>query len=92
MNLDAYNNREVQNIISMLVQCEVEGVTDVRYVRVRFQTHINKQFAEARKIRTRTTLKKNRCPDCDYPLTEAKTDGESFKVMECPACRYSEVR
>lgn len=69
LNLDTYNNRELQNFLSMLNQCEANGVNDIRFVREKIQRRIDSSFSENRigkqQVKKQNVVFDIPCPDCN---------------------------
>ena len=99
LNLDAYKNRDIQNIQAILIQAEVKGITDIRFVRDQLQEHINKAFRKRRmpkavKERRNSAMQGSRkiCPSCGNGVLIAACNVENIRRVRCSKkCGYSEV-
>jgi predicted RNA-binding Zn-ribbon protein involved in translation (DUF1610 family) len=99
LNFDAYNGKELQHFMSMLNQCESNGILDIRFVRERLQKHIDIRFRENRKYKVKKIEQsaitnenkqviESNCPECgDSGWRLVKREGVSYYA--CPKCRLS---
>jgi len=94
LNLKVYKNRELQNLIAVINQCETKGVTDIRFVREKIQNHLDIEFRELiqqdRKIKKVKT--KELCPSCGKGSFDKIYNEENLNLFGCKKCRYSEIR
>lgn len=92
---DAYKNRDLQNFIAMLTQCEAEGITDIRFIRERIQQRINEQYRERRSPQQMKAKRKPKyitCPSCKKGVLVGPYNVEGLKVVRCSKkCGYSEA-
>lgn len=88
LKFSAYTGRDIQNFFSMLNQCEIEGVTDIRYVRERIQNYINRQYKVTR-VSKRKVIKENKELLGKKPSVSRKPTSQ-YEV--CPACGNKTLR
>jgi hypothetical protein len=75
LNFSSYTGHELQNFLSMLNQCEANGVTDIRFVREKIYTHIQKTMLEGRIKSVKDRHK--------YPRVRRNNRPEQYKL--CPS-------
>lgn len=90
--LQAYNLKDIQSLIHILTECEVEGITDVRFVRVRLEERVRQKVMKKRQKNTQPPEEQHyhECPECGKTAAE-KLEIEGLHLLVCKACRYSEV-
>ena len=95
MNFEAYSGKNIQNFMSMLNQCEIDGVYDIRFVRQRLQDHLSSRFvmSRVRKVRHNAVskpLSAEICPSCGKQTLFPAPEREGLKRVGCK-CGYSQV-
>ncbi len=100
MKLDVYRLRDIQTFIALAAQFEAEGITDVRFVRVKLSEHLRAKAGEIPRVDRRrypATAKQpprpdyGKCPQCDKPLWPVDTGDNDITILGCWGCRFSKM-
>jgi Zn ribbon nucleic-acid-binding protein len=94
LNLSVYKNKDLQNFIAIINQCEGKGVTEIRFVREKIQNHLDKEFMELIKDSKKIKKIKSKeiCPSCKKGSFDRIYNEEGLNLFGCKKCRYSEIR
>jgi len=89
----AYNGRDLQMFISMLTQCESDGVTDIRFIRQRLEDDLRQRFGKTRIVVSNAKRTKNvaKCPECGSTKFRPSQDTDGVFYTLCKDCQYSEL-
>lgn len=92
LNFNAHKIRDLQNYLTMLNQCESEGVTDIRFVRERLQNHINEKFKERRVDKKGLKAERKMCKSCGNGVLVGPYKVDGNLLFRCTKkCGYSEL-
>ena len=87
MIFNAFSDRDLQNMLSLMNQCESVGVTDIRFVRERLQRHISAgRLSDARKINKFKSENIVKCKECGGPAIVVpldKTTATHTHAIQC---------
>lgn len=86
IKLEVYSKKDLQNFLSLIAQCEADGLTGVVDIRQVVETYIRKDISEGK-----TTNKETRkCKDCGIVMVYREREGLCY--FACEKCRWSEVK
>jgi hypothetical protein len=103
MDISAFNLRDIQTFLALLNTVEIEGVTDLRFVRQRLQERVDgKRLGMRRDGAARRRLYKDNggkdkhpalvpCPSCGLGVLVQVLNNEGLRVVGCKVCRYSRI-
>jgi len=98
MDFAAYDGRTLQNFLTLLNQCDGQGITDTRLIRGQLQHYLDGRFASAAIVERSVTpktprprLKPEKCPSCGKMSLLPASPLEGLQRIGCKLCGYSQV-
>lgn len=101
LKISAFKLGTIQDCMHILNECELEGITDIRFVRQRLADHIHDVGIESvksmRKGKVRRQTKTIPCPECGSPISQAVDENgekilvDGLPILACKKCRWSAV-
>lgn len=87
LNFNTYRVKFLQRVMSFLVQCEAEGITDIRFVRSRLADEIHRRYKQHRPMspdRRDRAMREQLTKSMD--LQPSDPTPQSFTQIPCPEC------
>ncbi len=92
IKFDAYSGKDLQQFMSMLNQCETNGVTEIRFVRQKIHEFITSgAIAQRITFRKEKKLSREKCPECGNGYLNPIQNEEKLNIVGCSKCRYSKI-
>lgn len=91
LKLKAYNLKEIQNFISLLVQFDQQNIKKVSDCKKHLQNYVNNEIKKGSKYVVFQSEKRS-CPGCKTGVMLPVGNFEKLNIWGCTKCRYSEIR
>ena len=100
LKLDVYSGNVLQSFVSVLTQCESEGLTDIVAIRDKINANLHSRMTEvftfqdskSRRLSRHPVNALDKCPECSKGRLSPVINSDGLDIIGCNICRYSEIR